>query len=88
MSYKIEDYLELEEINQLRQVNEWVSVDDRLPETGRYLCYVIEQNSLGDSSFVWNCGYSEHDKLWNSEGFSGGETITHWMSLPEPPKED
>lgn len=75
----------LEMESKLKQANEWISVEDRLPETGRYLCNVIEQNSLGKSQFIWNCGYNEHDKVWNSEGFKGGETITHWKPLPKPP---
>ncbi|MCP4989849.1 MAG: DUF551 domain-containing protein [Colwellia sp.] len=68
-------------------MSEWISVEDALPEEcGRYLCYLTEQTSLGQSGFWWNCSYNSYDKRWGGEGLYGGETVTHWMHPPDTPK--
>lgn len=67
-------------------VQEWISVDDRLPEdSGYYL--VVYRDKYNESTsialdFYVNCGAGE----WWSNEFT--HNITHWMplSLPEPPK--
>lgn len=63
-------------------VDGWVSVTDRLPEeNGIYLVCV----ALGYMDF-----YTWSDKIWFSSAFNVCDDgfVTHWMSLPEPPKED
>ena len=63
-------------------MGEWISVKDRLPEKiGEYLvvyesCYVRESSYIRISLF-----YEGHFN------FKFG-TVTHWMPLPEPPKEE
>lgn len=62
----------------------WVSVKDRLPGTN---AEVLIYTSWG-SYIIGNYGYHGR-KVWSSEeiyAYKDGE-ITHWMSLPEPPKE-
>nr|WP_240336234.1 DUF551 domain-containing protein [Klebsiella aerogenes] len=63
----------------------WIPVSEQLPEEGgRYWCYVEEQNSLGKSHYQWNCS-------WNGEIWGGAMMygrVTHWMPLPNPPKEE
>ena len=59
-------------------MNKWISIEDRLPErSGRYLTHC---NFDGDSlvAVLWFDKYNE----------SFDDEVTHWMSLPEPPKED
>lgn len=65
-------------------VQEWVSVDDRLPEeNGRYLTV----NKMWDYKIcvfdLWFDGgfwyIDEEDDLFNFE-------VTHWMPMPQPPK--
>ncbi|HCU2310607.1 TPA: DUF551 domain-containing protein [Klebsiella aerogenes] len=62
----------------------WIPVSERLPEeSGRYWCYVEEQNSLGKSHYQWNCS-------WNGEIWGGAMMygrVTHWMPLPAAPQE-
>lgn len=37
----------------------WIPVSERMPEeSGRYWCYVEEQNSLGKSHYQWNCSWN------------------------------
>lgn len=83
-------------------MNEWISVKDRLPnEKGEYLCYF--QASYGEwiniSKFSFNLeevdsfdfygknrnGWYGYDSEW---GYFERDNITHWMPLPEAPKEE
>lgn len=42
---------------------DWISVDERLPEEGgRYWCYMRDINDLGASYFQWNCAYNANEK--------------------------
>ena len=105
-------------------VQEWISVKDRLPESGvhvliccemhrygggfagKYVCdgYYAEANKIIAGGFPdeCNCEYSEEDdeyylcegwyeviKNWDDYNSVAVEDfVTHWMPLPEPPKDD
>ena len=64
----------------------WIPVSERLPEAGeRVLCYcraniyeVMKMRTDGD--------WVHNDKVYYSAYMSG--FVTHWMPLPEPPKEE
>lgn len=63
----------------------WVPCSERMPdEIGRYWCYVEEQNSLGKSHYQWNCSWN--GELWGGEMMYG--LVTHWVPLPNPPKQN
>ena len=67
----------------------WISVEERLPEAGNYvLCFCEDED-----------GYEWHtvgrvqcwDDKWDLDidtDHEYREKVTHWMQLPEPPKED
>lgn len=65
---------------------EWISCDDRLPETdGCYLAYGTEYDFFSGEEIPY-CGilqYSLKHKVWNTKA---PVIITHWQPLPEPPK--
>lgn len=65
-------FAELEE-----SIPRWISVKERLPEKipAKYLCYCKDGYLVGTYT---NWG-------WMFPGWFG--PVTHWMSLPEPPKE-
>ena len=81
-------------------VQEWISVDDRLPEKDG--AYLVTTNSFGDRQSVklrWFAKDGEmveaHDLagqkdvwyLYDIEcGYVSIKTVTHWMQLPQPPK--
>ena len=77
-------------------VQEWISVDDRLPdETGRYLAVKkrIAPDELGGNRtdivilrFFVDDGFRmpTHIPDWINEEIN--EEVTHWMPLPELPK--
>lgn len=63
----------------------WIPVSERMPEdSGRYWCYVEEQNDLGKSHYQWNCSWNG-DRWWVES--EGGGIVTHWMQLPAAPQE-
>ena len=77
-------------------VQEWISVDDRLPdETGRYLAVKkrIAPDELGGNRtdivilrFFVDKGFRmpTHIPEWINKEIN--EEVTHWMPLPQPPK--
>lgn len=72
---------------------QWISVKDRLPEQCGIGCLLCATNCYGQQrvfegftgymeggKFQWHTNLKDVDlDVWN---------ITHWMPLPEPPKED
>ena len=62
-------------------VQEWISVKDRLPESGKESVLIALR--WGEVDIGW-C----EDGRWRSEfvnEYEDGE-VTHWMPLPNPPK--
>lgn len=103
----------------LQQYQPWVSVEDRLPESGkhvllccevrpsgkRYVCdgyYAKAKSTTSGYSNDWDCEYDEEtDEYYLPEGYyeiiknwgdyssiAIEDFVTHWKSLPEPPKGD
>ena len=72
-------------------VQEWISVDDRLPDSCGFPCLLCGENSFGQIRvFEGFTGYMERGKFeWHSNQKDidiDVWTITHWMPLPQPPK--
>ena len=64
-------------------VQEWISVTERLPESGKESVLIALR--WGEVGIGW-C----EDGRWNSEfvnEYEEGE-VTHWMPLPDAPKEN
>ena len=62
-------------------VQEWISVKDRLPESGKDVVLIALRWGEVD------IGWCENGR-WGSEfvnEYDDGE-VTHWMPLPQPPK--
>ena len=58
----------------------WIPVEDQLPEAdGTYLC--VWQGRKVDTGFFVNGQFRLYGEVKT-------HLITHWMPLPEPPKED
>lgn len=71
----------------LRERNEWISVDDRLPDDGRnYLCRcIINGNTEYPFFMVLHYILIDENPHFQHE-CDQGLKVTHWMPLPEPPK--
>lgn len=81
------------EIAALREkVPQWISVEDRMPDT--VPCDAGTEYS--EAVVVWTNGNKAMIAVWDGIDWicqcdfweAWGEEITHWMPLPEPPKED
>lgn len=86
------DALELLKAQDVPETNvvEWISVKDRMPETRHaVLVYTLYYKNIWAASmhedgnwYIWSPGNRVLlDPDWHGP-------ITHWMPLPEPPKED
>lgn len=78
--------------------NEWISVKYRLPDKdGEYLCcdkdkyiYILSfaKNLLYVDKYDFGrkkrSGFYDYDIEW---GYCEWDEVTHWMPMPEPPKE-
>ena len=58
----------------------WISVKDRLPEEMQAVLAIFDDESL---AIVWM-----YCQQWHMVGEPYLTGITHWMPLPEPPKEE
>ena len=65
-------------------VQEWVDVKDRLPEeSGMYIVTANDGHAQRVSFVQWQ----KKNRMWNLTGARSYWRVTHWMPLPEPPKE-
>lgn len=64
-------------------VQEWISVDERLPEE-KVNCIVYYKHAYCDNDDYWAIGIC----FYNGEKFQmdWSYKVTHWMPLPKPPK--
>lgn len=65
----------------------WISVKDRMPEkSGQYLCWFgANKVAIGMAIVTYVNEWKAFGRL---ESFEKYPNITHWMPLPEPPKEE
>ena len=61
--------------------NEWVSVDERLPAPTENPVLVYDCTGVNMAWYSYAMGWKYRTGL-------PGVEITHWMPLPEPPKEE
>ena len=76
-------------------VQEWISVDDRLPEMDGI--YIVCDCRLNGNPWIHTAGFRKASSSWcelhgvyYDDGYgrySEQDKITHWIPLPEPPKE-
>lgn len=65
-------------------VQEWISVDDRLPEAGRYVVCIAKRNPF--SRFMPMVARIEKNGWVNPITEQYISEVTHWMPLPPLPK--
>lgn len=77
---KAVDTGEITPITNLPTSAKWISVKEQMPAAN--ICVLIAQDKT-----IWVSGYCDTLKTWG--WYENGETCrpTHWMPLPEPPKE-
>ena len=65
-------------------VQEWISVDDRLPEAGGYVVCIAKRNPF--SRFMPMVARIEKNGWVNPITGQYISEVTHWMPIPQPPK--
>ena len=69
----------IEVLSKMEKATRWIPVTERLPEkSGSYLVYVYGEVTEMD---CWR-------GKWHMLGDDYTKAVTHWMPLPEPPKEE
>ena len=68
-------------------VQQWIPVTERLPERTLPPKDVLVYHDLGCGMFVDRAWYSYDKKRWCSV-LGMKLKVTHWVPLPEPPKEE
>ena len=69
-------------------VQEWISVEDRLPDTDDWVLVCRETVETGYTTIVVDrCTFTVGgDRMWLAEYATWKQIVTHWMPLPKPPK--
>ena len=95
------DFIDAIPAADVQSVPQWINVKDRLPDKdGNYLCY-LECGAVCEAAFDSTIAsegeefpFGEWVGVYNSDtlGFTDSyweeyDAITHWMPLPEPPKD-
>ena len=66
-------------------IQKWIPVTERLPDDfSENLCRVIRPIPGGKYVRETRVLWCDYDKSWSCEGL----IVTHWMPLPEAPKEE
>lgn len=80
-------------INQIKAFR-WISVEERMPKYNEDVLVFRPSMAMKIVVTRYNGYYGEDDEEWHEGwefyGFDnkGRLVITHWMPMPEPPKED
>jgi len=65
---------------------EWISVKDRLPEQGVYIVFIPDMDNEEDDDISMEYYDSSETKWYDNQRCEDVYNVTHWMHLPEPPK--
>lgn len=73
-------------------MSEWISVKDKLPKYSKEVLTYTPGMAMPIRVDAYDGYYGEDDgkwyEGWRYRGNHAENRITHWMPLPEPPKED
>lgn len=61
---------------------EWISVKERLPQSGQCVILYSVKSGVAEGAWLESKGHYEQWR-WNAIMTN----VTHWMPLPEPPKQ-
>lgn len=74
-------------------MSKWISVDERLPEEGDIIvsAHFYDNGLMPDAAVCWLLNGKFHfyeDGTCSEENIYLDMVVTHWMPIPEPPKEN
>ena len=68
------------------KMSKWISVKDKMPHPGRYVACIAKRNPF--SRFMPMVARIEKNGWANPITEQYISEVTHWLPLPEPPKEE
>jgi hypothetical protein len=71
-----------------QKANEWISVEDRLPEPDNFIEYLVYVDEGTGYPYINTGRFNEwgfHFPSWSNNSGSVQSNITHWQTLPTPP---
>lgn len=74
---RAEEFYKMLDTDRPEVLNDWISVDDRLPENIKDVIAFDDQGSMAIAYYNRGKWDSDPDILW---------MVTHWQPLPKPPK--
>ena len=80
---RIEAICKAVEALEKQATQEWISVDDRLPEPWKQVLIYSRYDFCESAFYIGVPG--KWRVTWNHEMLDA-DSVTHWMPLPEPPK--
>ena len=75
----------VEELAALKERMRWIPVSERLPDSEADVLAITKQFGIAVSRYHRSLNYPQLDSGWFCH--SQRVSVTHWMSLPEAPKE-
>lgn len=78
---------DIQHVPTLTQPNEWISVEEKLPEDGQIVLFHQKNGFIYCAEYfagnsIMSTGWFIDNDCWEAE------EVTHWMPLPKSPKED
>lgn len=84
---RLQEQIRAMQILEQARDNEWISVDDRLPEKEQKV--FVFYKALGEENRIHNDVMATNWRTNKGDFIPvAGYKVTHWRPLPEPPKED
>ena len=80
--------LQAELVTMRSQLLKWISVEERLPEVDQPVMICAFGKSVGEGVYRGHDGFHHVWKMYASSGTYWDDEVTHWMPLPQPPKEE
>ncbi len=65
---------------------DWIKLSEHEPPMGKHIVYAASDNPY--IPFIHMAWYNLNLQRWELIPEVIGDAITHWMPLPEPPKEE
>lgn len=71
-----------------QEQSKWISVKERLPESRKDVLVVALWHERWQTMLGWHSDQEEKWRIITPHGEREAGGVTHWMPLPEPPKEE
>ena len=84
--FGVDDFIDVVKAMPTLPAPQWIRVEDEKPDIGQYVLVYHKDGNM-QCAQCSRSGYDDRD-LWGLDYYyEGQKEITHWMPLPEPPKE-